>query len=135
MREQPANPIPPDLKDGAKIEPRPDGRVIIFAVEEGKPTGFFTTSNPGAGVIASQILNTARASQESAKLPLPDTAQSNRYSEVTPSGIALGPSRHKDSVCLIMICGQAQIGFSLETALLRELSQTLQALGAEGTAQ
>ena len=135
MREQPVNPIPPDLKDGAKIEPRPEGRVILFAVEEGKATGSFTTSNPGAGVVAAQILNTARASQEAAKLPLPDTTQSNRYSEVAPSGIALGPSRNKDSVCLVMICGQAQIGFSLETSLVRELSQTLQAFTAQGTAQ
>lgn len=134
MREKPVNPIPPELT-GAKIEPRPDGRVVVFAVEEGQPTGFFTASNSGAGIIAAQILNTARASQETAKLPLPDTAQSNRYSEVTPSAIALGPSGNKDSVCLIFICGQAQIGFSLEIGVLRELSQTLQAFTAEGTAQ
>ena len=135
MREKPANPIPPDLKHGAKIEPRPDGRVIVFAVEEGEPTGFFTTGNPGAGVIASQILNTARASQESAKLPLPDTTTTHSYPEVTPSMVAIGPSRNTDSACLIMICGQAQIGFSLETSVLRDLAQTLQALTAQGTAQ
>ena len=135
MREKPANPIPPDLKHGAKIELRPDGRVIVFAVEDGEATGFFTTGNPDAGVIASQILNTARASQESAKLPLPDTAQTHSYPEVTPSMVAIGPSRNKNSACLIMICGQAQIGFSLEISVLRELAQTLQALTASGTQQ
>jgi len=134
-REKPVNPIPPDLKQGAKIEPRADGRVIVFAVEEGEPTGFFTTSNLGAGMIASQILNTARMSQESAKLPLPDTAQTHSYPEVTPSMVAIGPSRNKDSACLIMICGQAQIGFSLEISVLRDLAQTLQALTAQGTQQ
>lgn len=135
MREKPVNPIPAELKHGAKIETRPDGRVIVFAVEDGEPTGFFTTSNPGAGVIASQILNTARTSQESATLPLPDTTQTHSYPEVTPSAIAIGPSRNKDSACLIMICGQAQIGFSLETSVLRDLGQMLQALGAQGTQQ
>jgi hypothetical protein len=135
VREKPLNPIPADLKHGAKIETRPDGRVIVFAIEEGDPTGFFTTSNAGAGIIASQILNTARMSQESAKLPLPDTAQTHTYSEVTPSAIAIGPSRNKDSACLIMICGQAQIAFALETSVLRDLAQTLQALTAQGTEQ
>jgi len=135
VREKPVNPIPPELKHGAKIETRPDGRVIVFAVEEGEPTGFFTTSNVGAGTVASQILNTARMSQESAKLPLPDTTQTHSYPEVTPSMVALGPSRNKDSACLIMICGQAQIGFSLETSVLHDLAQTLQALTAKGTQQ
>ena len=135
MREKPVNPIPADLKHGAKIETRPDGRVIVFAIEEGDPTGFFTMSNAGAGTVASQILNTARTSQESAKLPLPDTAQTHTYPEVTPSAIAIGPSRNKDSACLIMICGQAQIGFALEASVLRDLGQTLQALTAKGTQQ
>ena len=114
MREKPVNPIRPDLQNGAKIEPRPEGRVIVFTIEDGEPTGSFSTSNHGAGVIASQILHTARMSQEAAKLPLPDTAQTQNYPEVTPSGIAVGWSRNKDSACLVMICGQAQIGFSLE---------------------
>jgi hypothetical protein len=135
VREKPASPIPPELMHGAKIEPRPDGRVIVFAVEDGEPTGFFTTGNPEAGVVASQILNTARASQESAQLPLPDSAQTHSYPEVTPSMVAIGPSRNKDSACLIMICGQAQIGFSLEISVLRDLAQSLQALTAGGTQQ
>lgn len=135
MREKPVNPIPADLKQGAKIETRPDGRVIVFAVEDGEPTGFFTTSNAGAGTVASQILNTARTSQEAAKLPLPDTTQTHSYPEVTPSAVAIGPSRDKDSACLIMICGQAQIGFALETSVLRDLAQMLQALTATGTQQ
>src|SRR5215472_1432274 len=104
--EKPVNPIRPDLQNGAKIEARPDGRVIVFAIEEGEPTGCFSTSNHGAGVIASQILHTARMSQEAAKLPLPDTAQTQNYPEVTPSGIAVGWSRNEDSACLVMICGQ-----------------------------
>lgn len=135
MREKPANPIPPELKHGAKIETRADGRVIVFAVEDGEATGFFTTGNPDAGAVAAQILNTARTSQESAKLPLPDPEQTHSYPEVTPSMVGIGPSRNKDSACLIMICGQAQIGFSLETSVLRDLAQTLQALTANGTQQ
>jgi hypothetical protein len=133
VREKPVNPIRADLRNGAKIETRPDGRVIVFAIEEGEPTGYFSTSNQGAGLIASQILHTARMSQEAAKLPLPDTAQTQNYPEVTPSGIAIGWSRNKDSACLVMICGQAQIGFSLELKVLRELGQTLQALTVEGS--
>jgi len=135
VREKPVDPIPPDLKHGAKIEVRPEGRVIVFAVEDGEPSGFFTTGNPEAGVIAAQLLNTARTSQESAKLPLPDSGQTHAYPEVTPSMIGIGPSRNKDSACLIMICGQAQIGFSLETSVLRDLAQTLLALTATGTQQ
>jgi hypothetical protein len=135
VREKPVNPIPAELTHGAKIETRPDGRVIVFAVEAGEPTGFFTTSNAGAGIIASQILNTARTSQESAKLPLPDATQTHSYPEVAPSMIALGPSRNKDSACLVMICGQAQIGFALETSVLRDLAHTLAALTASGTQQ
>lgn len=135
LREKPVNPIPPELRHGAKIETRPDGRVIVFAIEEGDPTGYFNMSNPGAGVVASQLLSNARASQEAAKLPLPDTTQSHTYPEVTPSAIAVGPSQNKDSACLIMICGQAQIGFSLEMSVLRDLGQMLQALTAESTAQ
>jgi len=135
VRDKPVNPIPSELKNGAKIETRADGRVIVFAVEDGEATGFFTTSNPGAGVVASQILNTARKSQESAMLPLPDTTQTHGYPEVTPSGIAIGPSRDKNSSCLIMICGQAQIGFALEVEVLKDLAQTLQAFIASGTRQ
>ena len=135
MREKPEKAIPAELKQGAKIETRPDGRVIVFAIEGGEPTGSFTTSNPGAGIIASQILNTARTSQESAKLPLPDTTQTHSYPEVMPSAVAIGPSRSAGSSCLVMICGQAQIGFALETGVLKDLAQILQTLIADGTRQ
>jgi hypothetical protein len=135
VRETPVVPIPKELKQGAKIETRTDGRVIVFAVEDGEATGYFTTSNPGAGMIASQILNTARLSQEAAKLPLPDTTQAHSYQEVTPSAIAIGPSRKPDACCLIMVCGQAQVGFALEIEVLKELAQSLQALIAGGTRQ
>ena len=135
MREKPVNPIPEGLQNGARIETRPDGKVIVFAIEEGEPTGHFIMQNAGAGVIASQILHTARMSQEAAKLPLPDTSQTQSYPEVTPSGIAIGWSRNEGSACLVMICGQAQIGFSLELGVLKEIGQTLQAITLEGTRQ
>ena len=127
---------PPNMKDGLIAETKKDGKLSIGLVKNGRHIEDITIPGANASLIATQLLSTAKLTQENAGILLKSGLEIvQEWPTLVPSKVGLGPSQIPGHECLMLSFGEAQLGISLDANSLKQLGQAILALSAQGSVQ
>lgn len=126
-------PMPVDLRTGPLIQVRQDGRLVLFLVEDRVAIASHVMDGFQAGMLATILMHGARNATELRGLPPIGVPNPRGFPEVAPNEAHLAQNKQTGSHVLLLTFGQAQIGFRFDTESLRQLTQTMAALGADAS--
>jgi hypothetical protein len=121
-------------KDGLFIEADPSGKALVAITDDESGDKFaLAVEYEDLAELAAAILMAAHKAHLASRKPLSDSVETPlKYSLVTPTTLALGPTNVPDSVSLTLRFGRTALGVAIPKTMLRSLGEAMIAATANG---